>query len=117
MINDVTGFILHSILLVPYFSWKISHRRHHANTGCIVSADEQMMKKRMVEEEDHDNYFNQIKVHTHTLTCMHINNHHHHHSSSLHVFRSVPGLRVAHHEHHPHANIRMGSLPTHKYNI
>ena len=31
MINDVTGFVLHSALLVPYFSWKHSHRRHHSN--------------------------------------------------------------------------------------
>jgi omega-6 fatty acid desaturase (delta-12 desaturase) len=23
------------LLLVPYYSWKISHRRHHANTGSI----------------------------------------------------------------------------------
>lgn len=31
LINDVTGFVLHSALLVPYFSWKHSHRRHHSN--------------------------------------------------------------------------------------
>ncbi|KAK7184481.1 fatty acid desaturase [Paraphaeosphaeria sporulosa] len=28
-LNDVLGFILHSSLLTPYFSWKSSHRRHH----------------------------------------------------------------------------------------
>lgn len=27
--NDVVGFILHSSLLTPYFSWKSTHRRHH----------------------------------------------------------------------------------------
>ena len=34
-LNDTVGFVLHSLLLVPYFSWKISHRRHHANTNSL----------------------------------------------------------------------------------
>ncbi|XP_060171476.1 delta(12)-acyl-lipid-desaturase-like [Lycium barbarum] len=34
-INDIVGFILHSALLTPYFSWKYSHRRHHSNTGSL----------------------------------------------------------------------------------
>jgi len=33
IINNVVGFVVHSFLLVPFFSWKISHRRHHSNTG------------------------------------------------------------------------------------
>lgn len=33
MVNDSVGMVLHSWLLVPYFSWKYSHRRHHSNTG------------------------------------------------------------------------------------
>jgi omega-6 fatty acid desaturase (delta-12 desaturase) len=28
-INNTVGFILHSLLLVPYYSWKISHSKHH----------------------------------------------------------------------------------------
>ncbi|KAJ6603262.1 fatty acid desaturase-domain-containing protein [Mycena vulgaris] len=28
-INDTIGFITHSFLWTPYFSWKISHHRHH----------------------------------------------------------------------------------------
>ena len=32
-LDDTVGLILHSLLLVPYFSWKYSHRRHHSNTG------------------------------------------------------------------------------------
>lgn len=28
-LNDTLGFILHSLLLTPYFSWKSTHRRHH----------------------------------------------------------------------------------------
>eukprot|EP00879_Flechtneria_rotunda_P030540 GHRR01033184.1.p1 GENE.GHRR01033184.1~~GHRR01033184.1.p1 ORF type:complete len:313 (+),score=84.96 GHRR01033184.1:562-1500(+) len=35
-INDMVGFITHSCLLVPYFSWKHSHRRHHSNTGSVA---------------------------------------------------------------------------------
>jgi omega-6 fatty acid desaturase (delta-12 desaturase) len=33
VLNDTVGFILHSALLVPYFSWKISHGKHHKATG------------------------------------------------------------------------------------
>ncbi|CAL8468635.1 g8175 [Coccomyxa elongata] len=32
-VNDTVGLVLHSCLLVPYYSWKHSHRRHHSNTG------------------------------------------------------------------------------------
>lgn len=27
------GWVLHSALLVPYHSWRISHGKHHNNTG------------------------------------------------------------------------------------
>lgn len=33
IVNDIVGLIFHSALLVPYHSWKITHRRHHSNTG------------------------------------------------------------------------------------
>jgi len=35
VVNDSVGFVVHSLLLVPFFSWKISHRRHHSNTGNV----------------------------------------------------------------------------------
>lgn len=35
ILDDAVGLVLHSFLLVPYFSWKYSHRRHHSNTGSI----------------------------------------------------------------------------------
>jgi omega-6 fatty acid desaturase (delta-12 desaturase) len=35
VVNDVVGLVLHSCLLVPYYSWKHSHRRHHSNTGSV----------------------------------------------------------------------------------
>ncbi|XP_022745552.1 delta(12)-fatty-acid desaturase FAD2-like [Durio zibethinus] len=34
-LDDTVGLVLHSSLLVPYFSWKYSHRRHHSNTGSL----------------------------------------------------------------------------------
>ncbi|XP_047327484.1 delta(12)-fatty-acid desaturase FAD2-like [Impatiens glandulifera] len=44
-LDDTVGFILHSALLVPYFSWKHSHRRHHSNAASI-ERDEVFVPKR-----------------------------------------------------------------------
>lgn len=35
-VNDFLGWLIHSALLVPYFSWKITHARHHRYTGHIT---------------------------------------------------------------------------------
>ncbi|KAI7965200.1 hypothetical protein MJO29_003298 [Puccinia striiformis f. sp. tritici] len=35
-INDGVGFILHSALLVPYFSYRITHAQHHAAAGDLA---------------------------------------------------------------------------------
>lgn len=32
-VNSFFGHILHSLILVPFHSWRISHRKHHKNTG------------------------------------------------------------------------------------
>lgn len=32
-VNSFFGHILHSAILVPFHSWRISHRKHHKNTG------------------------------------------------------------------------------------
>lgn len=34
-INNVIGTVLHSALLVPYHNWRITHGRHHNNTGSV----------------------------------------------------------------------------------
>lgn len=34
--NDIIGFIIHSFLLVPYFSWKYSHLKHHKYTNHLI---------------------------------------------------------------------------------
>jgi len=33
VVCDTVGWLLHSSLLVPYFSWKFSHSEHHKHTG------------------------------------------------------------------------------------
>lgn len=35
-LNDITGWVLHSFLLVPYFSWKLTHKQHHALHGNLA---------------------------------------------------------------------------------
>jgi fatty acid desaturase len=35
-VNNFLGWLTHSALLVPYFSWKITHARHHRYTGNIT---------------------------------------------------------------------------------
>lgn len=34
-VNHFFGYLLHSFLLVPYHSWRISHRNHHQHTGHV----------------------------------------------------------------------------------
>lgn len=36
VLNDTVGWLCHSFLLVPYFSWKISHGKHHKATGNVA---------------------------------------------------------------------------------
>jgi len=38
-VNNTVGLVLHSALLVPYHSWRISHANHHKNT-CSMEDDE-----------------------------------------------------------------------------
>lgn len=38
-LQDTIGFIYHSLLLVPYFSWQRSHSLHHAYTNHIVDGE------------------------------------------------------------------------------
>jgi len=35
IVNDVVGCLLHTMLFVPYWSWKYSHGQHHSNTDCL----------------------------------------------------------------------------------
>lgn len=35
VVNNIIGFILHTLLQVPYFSWQHTHHLHHIHTGDI----------------------------------------------------------------------------------
>jgi omega-6 fatty acid desaturase (delta-12 desaturase) len=35
-INDIFGLIIHSFLLVPYYSWQCTHNKHHKYTNHLV---------------------------------------------------------------------------------
>ncbi|CCW69373.1 unnamed protein product [Phytomonas sp. Hart1] len=54
-LNNTVGFILHSALLVPYHSWRISHALHHKHTNHLtkdsVFVPNKMDKITMLTEE------------------------------------------------------------------
>nr|UIX26569.1 oleate 12-hydroxylase/desaturase [Paysonia auriculata] len=56
-LDDTVGFISHSFLLVPYFSWKYSHRRHHSNNGNL-DKDEAFVPKQKSAVQWYVKYFN-----------------------------------------------------------
>jgi fatty acid desaturase len=39
LLNDMTGFVLHTGLLVPYFAWQFSHKKHHIRTNHILDGE------------------------------------------------------------------------------
>jgi omega-6 fatty acid desaturase (delta-12 desaturase) len=39
LLNDTVGWVLHSFLLVPYFSWQYSHSKHHSNTNHLIKGE------------------------------------------------------------------------------
>ncbi|ORY08245.1 delta-12 fatty acid desaturase [Basidiobolus meristosporus CBS 931.73] len=60
-INNTVGLILHSALLVPYHSWRISHSKHHKATGhmtrdqvFVPSTRSELGLDSKKDEEDHD---------------------------------------------------------------
>ena len=39
VLETITGYLLHSLLLVPYFSWQRSHAVHHRYTNHITNGE------------------------------------------------------------------------------
>jgi len=44
-VQDVVGFVLHSALLVPYFSWQRSHAIHHGKTNHLIDGETHVPKR------------------------------------------------------------------------
>jgi len=42
VVNGAVGWTLHSILLVPYFSWAFSHAKHHRRTNDMIEGETHM---------------------------------------------------------------------------
>lgn len=39
VVNDTVGWLIHSALLVPFFSWQYSHGKHHSKTNHLVDGE------------------------------------------------------------------------------
>mmetsp|Transcript_24536 Transcript_24536/g.80782 ORF Transcript_24536/g.80782 Transcript_24536/m.80782 type:complete len:387 (-) Transcript_24536:401-1561(-) len=39
LVNDIVGWLLHSSLLTPYFSWAITHAKHHHYTNHMTNGE------------------------------------------------------------------------------
>jgi omega-6 fatty acid desaturase (delta-12 desaturase) len=37
--NDIVGFIVHQVLLVPYFAWQYTHAKHHRRTNHLTDGE------------------------------------------------------------------------------
>ncbi|KAI0353746.1 linoleoyl phosphatidylcholine delta-12 acetylenase [Trametes cingulata] len=46
IICDAVGSVLHSLLFTPYFSWKVSHHRHHSNHASMEKDEAYVPKTR-----------------------------------------------------------------------
>lgn len=44
-VQDTVGFVLHSLLLVPYFSWQRSHAIHHGKTNHLIDGETHVPKR------------------------------------------------------------------------
>ncbi|KAG6887660.1 hypothetical protein C0995_013685 [Termitomyces sp. Mi166 len=73
IVNDVLGFITHTFLWTPYFSWKISHHRHHSNHASMERDEVYVPKTREdlgIPNEaeghtiDYDEYFGDTPIYT-----------------------------------------------------
>lgn len=60
-LNDTVGWFCHSALLVPYFSWKISHGKHHKATGHLE-------RDMVFVPKTRDEYASKLGYYAHELT-------------------------------------------------
>ncbi|KAF8496630.1 hypothetical protein JB92DRAFT_3084729 [Gautieria morchelliformis] len=65
---DVLGYVLHTALWTPYFSWRISHHRHHSNHASMekdeVRAPTSASQGAAGKHIDYDEYFGDTPIYT-----------------------------------------------------
>jgi len=64
-INNAVGLVLHSLLLVPYHPWRITHAQHHASTAHI-GQDQVFVPKRRSEIRPNDNNNDEVEEKKHS---------------------------------------------------
>ena len=52
LVQDTVGYILHSSLLVPYFSWQRSHAVHHSRTNHVLEGETHVPARVNTEDSD-----------------------------------------------------------------
>jgi len=57
-LQDSIGFVLHSFLLVPYFSWQRSHAIHHAKTNHLTEGETHVPKVAGTPSGDRNGFAN-----------------------------------------------------------
>jgi len=50
LIRDAVGYVLHTMLLVPYFSWQRSHAVHHSRTNHATEGETHVPSSAMIPE-------------------------------------------------------------------
>jgi len=72
IVNDILGFVTHTFLWTPYFSWRISHHRHHSNHASMERDEVYVPKTRedlgipekAQDEIDWDELFGDTPIYT-----------------------------------------------------
>ena len=58
LVNDIAGSFVHTVIMLPYYPWKMSHHHHHKNTNNL-DEDEGFfpIRKRDTDGKGHPIYF------------------------------------------------------------
>ncbi|KAA1474449.1 hypothetical protein DENSPDRAFT_824363 [Dentipellis sp. KUC8613] len=72
IVCDIFGYVLHTLLWTPYFSWKISHHRHHSNHASMERDEVYVPKTRsdlgipqdIGQPIDYEEYFGDTPLYT-----------------------------------------------------
>ncbi|KAI9458739.1 delta-12 fatty acid desaturase protein [Boletus coccyginus] len=72
-INHTIGFLCHSFIFLPYFSWRITHLRHHKTTGMMemdevfvpyLRSEMKIPPKELAHKQDYDEILSESPLYT-----------------------------------------------------